>query len=198
MNEQANDKNQNKILTIPNLLSLFRLLLVPVFCWTYLGLENDPLTVVFLLLSGLTDIVDGWIARHFNMTSDLGKVLDPVADKLTQAAMLLCLLLTFPKLSVLFALLALKEISDGVTGLLVIKKTGKVLGAEWHGKLSTVLLYLTLVVHVLWREIPHRISLLLLVACSVVLVLSMVLYAVRNVKAMREAPETDPDEDSDN
>ena len=195
MIDQETDKNQNKILTIPNALSLFRLLLVPVFCWTYLGLDNDGWTVAILVISACTDIVDGWIARHFDMTSDLGKVLDPIADKLTQAAMLLCLLLTFPELISLFVLLAVKEISDGITGLLVMKQTGRVLGAAWHGKLSTVLLYVTLIVHVMWREIPYRTSLLLMGVCAVTLVLSMVLYAIRNVKAIREHSEESEDDE---
>ena len=189
MNEQANDKNQNKILTIPNLLSLFRLLLVPIFCWTYLGLHSTVLTVTVLLLSAITDIVDGWIARHFDMTSDLGKVLDPTADKLTQAAMLLCMLLSYPEFIALFVLLAVKELSDGITGLLVMKRTGKVLGAEWHGKLSTVLLYITIILHVLWQDIPRQLSLGLTFLCAGVLILSMVLYAVRNVRAIHEEPD---------
>ena len=88
--------SQNKILTIPNLLSLFRLCLIPVFMWLYCVEKNYLWTGIILIISGLTDTVDGFVARHFNMISDLGKILDPVADKLTQAAMLFCLLTRFP------------------------------------------------------------------------------------------------------
>ena len=82
---------QNNIFTIPNLLSAFRLLLVPVIAWLYCGQGDYPLTAGVLLLSGATDIADGFIARRFRMVSDLGKVLDRVADKLTQAVALGCL-----------------------------------------------------------------------------------------------------------
>lgn len=75
---------QNKILTIPNVLSFFRLCLIPVIIWMYCSKRDYVRTAVILLLSGATDILDGFIARRFNMVSDLGKVLDPVADKLTQ------------------------------------------------------------------------------------------------------------------
>ena len=84
------DSTKNKILTIPNLLSLFRLCLIPVFMWLYCVEKNYLWTGIILIISGLTDTVDGFVARHFNMISDLGKILDPVADKLTQAAMLFC------------------------------------------------------------------------------------------------------------
>ena len=82
---------EGKILTIPNLLSCLRLALIPCFVWAYLVRRDPRLTVALLLLSGLTDIADGFIARHYDMVSNLGKVLDPLADKLTQAAMLVCL-----------------------------------------------------------------------------------------------------------
>ena len=72
-------EKKSRVLTVPNLLSAFRLLLVPVIVWLYCGEENYPLTACALLLSGATDIADGFIARRFHMVSDLGKVLDPVA-----------------------------------------------------------------------------------------------------------------------
>ena len=87
---------KGRILTIPNLLSLIRILLIPLFVWFYLRKNNIPATVITLLASALTDALDGVIARRFNMISDFGKALDPFADKLTQFAMLCCLLIRFP------------------------------------------------------------------------------------------------------
>ena len=75
------------------------------------------------------------------MVSDLGKILDPIADKLTQAAMLLCLLISFPLMLFPLLLMACKELFMAVTGTLIIRKTGMVPGAAWHGKAATVLLY---------------------------------------------------------
>ncbi len=84
-----------QILTIPNLLSVFRILLIPLIVWLYCGKQDYLLAAWVLLLSGVTDIADGFIARRFRMVSDLGKVLDPIADKLTQTAALVCLLTRF-------------------------------------------------------------------------------------------------------
>ena len=109
-NNEADDarKNEiykNKILTVPNVLSAFRLLLVPALAWLYLVRKDYSATAWVLLLSGATDIADGFIARRFGMVSDLGKALDPIADKLTQIVMLACLLTRFGNL--LFSVLNL-------------------------------------------------------------------------------------------
>ena len=90
MNEKKD--NSKKIFTIPNIISMFRLLLIPVFIFSYVILKNDLLTVILLTVSGISDMLDGWIARRFNMVSELGKALDPIADKLTQLSMILCLI----------------------------------------------------------------------------------------------------------
>ena len=121
----ATNNTQNKILTIPNLLSLFRLLLIPVIIWLYTVRKDYFPAGALLILSGLTDLADGFIARHFNAVSNVGKILDPIADKLTQAAMLFCLITRFPLMAAPFGVLVLKEIFIGTTGLLVIRKTGK-------------------------------------------------------------------------
>lgn len=192
MREEPTQESLHKIITIPNLLSMFRLLLVPVFCWTYLGLENLWLTIGLLALSGLTDIADGYIARRFHMISDFGKALDPVADKITQIAMLTCLIIRIPILIPVLALLVTKELVDGIHALYTVKKTGRVLGAEWHGKLSTVLIYSTIVLHALWQaipalgEIPAWLTIALSVACIIAMLLSMILYIRRNLNTLRE------------
>ena len=89
------EKYKHKIITIPNVLSFFRLLLIPVIVWLYIVKKYPIWTMAVLALSGITDIVDGIIARKCNMISDFGKAFDPVADKLTQIAMLFCLVSRF-------------------------------------------------------------------------------------------------------
>ena len=96
MEEQNMESYENRVLTIPNLLSFFRLCLIPVIIWLYCVREDSLGTAAVLALSGLTDVVDGRIARRFHMVSSFGKALDPVADKLTQIAMLFCLVSRFP------------------------------------------------------------------------------------------------------
>lgn len=184
--EGSTGSSQSKILTIPNLLSFFRLCLIPVFMWLYCVERNYLWTGIILIISGLTDTVDGIIARKFNMISDLGKVLDPIADKVTQAAMLFCLLTRFPLMIAPLALMVVKEFFMGVTGLLVIQKTGKVLGADWHGKVNTWLLYAMMIIHVFWYNIPDVVSKVLIGICVVMMLLSLVLYGRHNLKALRE------------
>ena len=195
MKENINSQNtkegntgssQSRILTIPNLLSFFRLCLIPVFMWLYCVEKNYLWTGIILIISGLTDTVDGIIARKFNMISDLGKVLDPIADKVTQAAMLFCLLTRFPLMIAPLALMVVKEFFMGVTGLLVIQKTGKVFGADWHGKVNTWLLYAMMILHVFWYNIPDIVSKVLIGICVVMMLISLVLYGRHNLKALKE------------
>lgn len=184
--EGSTGSSQSKILTIPNLLSFFRLCLIPVFMWLYCVERNYLWTGIILIISGLTDTVDGIIARKFNMISNLGKVLDPIADKVTQAAMLFCLLTRFPLMIAPLALMVVKEFFMGVTGLLVIQKTGKVFGADWHGKVNTWLLYAMMIIHVFWYNIPDVVSKVLIGICVVMMLISLVLYGRHNLKALRE------------
>jgi cardiolipin synthase len=171
---------QKKIITIPNLLSAFRIALIPALIWTYIVKKDDILTLGLLLLSGLTDIADGWIARTFHMVSDFGKILDPIADKLTQIAMLFCLTFRFQHLLAALILLILKELCSSVMGLFAIKYSGQVLGAEWHGKATTVLIYTTITLHLLWIDIPPIVSDVLLLLCVGMMLVSAVLYFRRS------------------
>ncbi len=180
------ERYTNKIITIPNLLSLFRLLLIPVIVWLYCVAKEPLFTGYVLILSGLTDIVDGFIARRFHMISNVGKVLDPIADKLTQAAMLFCLLFRFPLIWCPLLLLIIKELFMGISGLLIIKRTGKVLGAHWHGKAATCLLYAMMILHTFWYNIPSLVSDSFILACAGMIVLSLVLYAIRNIRELQK------------
>lgn len=177
---------KRQILTIPNLLSLFRLCLIPVCVWLYCVRHDYIATTLVLILSGLTDVVDGLIARKFHMVSDVGKILDPVADKLTQASMLFCLLSRFRNMIVPLLLMVVKEIFSAISGWLVIRKTGQVQGALWHGKAATVLLYAMMVIHLLWVNIPSVVSTLLIGLCSTAIILSFVLYGIRNLQLIRQ------------
>lgn len=171
------DKYRHKIITLPNLLSLFRLLLIPVILWLYVKRQAYGWTTAVLALSGITDIADGIIARRFGMVSDLGKALDPVADKLTQMAVLLCLVTRFPRMLLPLILLVVKETTFGIVGLWMIRKTGQVNSARWHGKAVTVCLYATMLLHLLWGSIPGTLSGVLIGICSALLIFSAVLYA---------------------
>lgn len=182
MDTVTSDKYKNKIITIPNVLSFIRLCMIPLIVWLYLGLEDYVLTGVMLLVSGLTDIVDGFIARRFQMISDVGKVLDPVADKATQGVMLLCLITRFPLMWIPIILLIIKESFMLISGYLVVKRCKAVPGANWHGKAATCLLVATMALHLFWYNIPTLASVLSVALSSFCILLSLVLYAIRNMR----------------
>lgn len=175
---------KQKIITIPNALSLFRLLLIPVIVWLYVVRKDPVWTTVILALSGFTDILDGIIARKYHMVSDLGKALDPVADKLTQIAMLFCLVSRFKWMLLPLCVMIAKEIAAGIMGLLVISKTGKVNGAVWHGKATTVSLYGMMLLHLIWFQMPGVVSGILIGGCTAIALLSAFMYGRDNVKIL--------------
>ena len=126
---------KKEILTIPNALSVFRIALIPVYLKIYLE-EKYTLAAMILAVSCLTDMVDGMIARHFNMISTVGKFLDPLADKLlTIAAMtMFCEWGSFPA----WALMIVLTREFAVTGLrLIAVQKGNVIAAGWSGKVKT-------------------------------------------------------------
>lgn len=174
-------KYQKKIITIPNILSFVRLCLIPVIIWLYLGMENYLLTGIVLIVSALTDIVDGTIARKFNMISDLGKVLDPIADKATQLVVMILLLIDFPLMWLPIAMTAIKETFMATSGAMIIKKCGIVLGAVWHGKAATVILTTVMALHLVWHSINPIVSAILISISAAMILLSLVLYAIRNL-----------------
>ena len=173
-----------KILTIPNLLSLFRICLIPLSVWLYCGKQDFSGAGWVILLSGVTDVADGYIARRFNMVSDLGKVLDPIADKLTQTAMMLCLLTGFPLMIVSILLIVGKELFMSATGFVILRRSREVPGASWHGKVATFLLY-AMLLHMFWHEIPPAVSAVSIAAGTVMMGNSFVMYAIRNIGMIR-------------
>ena len=143
-------KNWKKeIFTIPNILSLFRLALIPVYVLIYLNAKEPGhyfISAGILAVSCLTDLIDGKIARKFNMISTLGKILDPLADKLTQFTLILCLGVRYQALRYLFALFLIKEGFQTIAGMVNLRK-GKMLdGALISGKVCTTVLFSSLIV----------------------------------------------------
>ena len=176
---------KSQVFTIPNILSLIRLLLIPVFVWLYSFEEEYTAATVVLVFSAVTDIVDGWIARHFNMISDVGKIIDPIADKLTQLTVLICLVVRFPLMLIPAIFLIVKELVSGIFSLVRIKKTDVVPGAVWHGKVNTVLLYIMMLMHVIFPNISPVVSDISILVCITMMVISAVLYLTLHYKAIK-------------
>lgn len=114
-----------EIWSIPNILSYIRLLLIPIFVYIYITANSTSdyyVAALIILLSGLTDMLDGLIARKFNQITELGKTIDPIADKLTQAAIVGCLMFRYDYMWILVLLLVVKELFMGINGLILLKK----------------------------------------------------------------------------
>ena len=152
---------KKEILTIPNLLSLFRLLLIPVYVTIYLNaaeIWHYYLAAGILALSCLTDLVDGYIARRFNMISNLGKLLDPIADKATQFALILCLATRYGAMFFLIVLFVIKEGFQLVAMGLNLRKGKALDGALMSGKICTTALFVSLILMVMLPGMPGHIG----------------------------------------
>lgn len=133
-------------MNIPNLLSIFRLVLVPVFTYEFLANDNFVLAGVLLLVSGITDCLDGWIARKFNMITNLGKILDPLADKLTQIVTVLCLAIKgLHMMWILLAVLVIKDLIMLIGGITIYRKKEFVVSSNWYGKIATIVFYVAVI-----------------------------------------------------
>jgi len=180
------DFSIKKIFTIPNIISFIRLGMIPFIVLSIVRWDNIGLAILLTVISALTDIVDGKIARRFNMTSDLGKALDPVADKLTLIALFFSCALMNRKLFVIGALLVIKEIIMAVTALMAAKCDKQFHSAVWHGKLCTVFSYGLLIVLMLFPSIPKLYSDIGIAICCILMIYSLAMYVRDRVRIMKK------------
>ena len=146
--------------------------------------EDFTEALITLAASGLSDILDGRIARKYDMVTDLGKVLDPVADKLTQCAMMLCVAMRYPAMWWLLGLHVVKETVMLIMGWYVLKRTDTVNSAIWAGKLCTGVIYAVMMLHVILPHLPQPVSVGCTIVCAGLIVLSLIVYTARYVKIL--------------
>lgn len=128
---------------VPNILTIIRFLLIPVII--ILGMQDYYLaTLIVLTISGITDILDGYIARKFNFVSDFGKLMDPLADKLTQISILTILVIQSIIPLWILIIVVLKEVLM-ISGASFLYGKDFVMSSKWFGKLATVLFYIAIV-----------------------------------------------------
>lgn len=181
---------KEQMFTIPNFMSLFRLALVPFILWIYLRGEYG-ISAALVLLSALTDVFDGIIARKFGMVSDLGKVLDPFCDKVTHIALLICLLSRYRFVWVVIGLFVVKELVVAGLGALSVKRGRAVAGAKWYGKLSTVVFEVVMIALMLFPSIPPRMVFWMLIAVCAVMAFAMIMYVIFFVGLITRGPDTE-------
>jgi cardiolipin synthase len=134
------DQVSTRIVTIPNALSALRLLFIPVFIWVALVPEADGWAFAILVLSSLTDWLDGLIARRFNMMSRLGQLLDPIADRLVVASTIIVLAVRDVMPWWLVAVLVLRDVFMGIVQLIVHRRGVPPLPVHYVGKAATLCL----------------------------------------------------------
>ncbi len=185
--------SRKDLFTIPNLMGYFRIILIPIFMAVYIGADSRAdyiAAAVILGISGLTDCFDGKVARHFNMITEWGKVLDPVADKLTQAAVFISLSFRYPTMRYLVILFVVKEMFMGVMGAVMLKKGSMMDGARWYGKLCTAVLYGAMFMLLLVVDLSYFAAGLIISICIIMNVFSFACYIVYYVRVLMNKPVT--------
>lgn len=180
---------KKEIFTIPNLLSLFRLIMIPFYVVIYLNAKQPYEYIAagsIMAVSCITDLIDGKIARRFHMISTLGKILDPLADKVTQFTLTLCLSLKYPILNPMLALFLVKELFQLIVGILHLWKGKMLPGALPAGKVCTAILFISLIGLVLFPNIDPAVVNMIALIDTVFLVISFISYILayfgRNTK----------------
>lgn len=167
----SGEKMKREYFSIPNLMGYFRILMIPVFLVTYYRADTPAeyrTAFVILAVSFLTDFFDGKIARRFNMVTDFGKALDPVADKLTQGALAIAVTFRYPIMKLFLTFFIIKEFYMGIVGLYLIKKKQVWSSAQWYGKICTGVIDIGIFVLLLFPNLPAEgatILLLVMMAC---------------------------------
>ena len=167
---------------IPNILTIIRFILIP-FIFTSVVNEDFLATIIIFTISAITDILDGYIARKYNYITDIGKLIDPLADKLTQMSLLLSLAILKILPWWIFAIVFIKEGVMIISASLMYKKEDVVVYSKWYGKLATVLFYLAIVCSLLINQfnfnISVRVDLYLYYLAILATIFSLVMYAIQ-------------------
>ena len=179
-----------EIKTIPNILSLFRIALIIPFVIFFLK-ENYIAAAVFIILSGITDALDGFIARKFNQITDLGKMLDPLADKLTLIAIMICIVILFPIVLPVVAILILKDVVMMIGASVLLKSDIKPPAARWYGKIGTVMFYFSVALIVFLKAAFNYensiLSLVLLSLTAAMMIFALVEYFLVFIKLKNDS-----------
>ncbi|MBO5213565.1 MAG: CDP-alcohol phosphatidyltransferase family protein [Clostridia bacterium] len=178
-------EKRKEIYSIPNLLCYVRILLLPIFAVLFC-LKMDTAAAIVVLLSAATDVADGIIARKFHMETELGKILDPLADKLSQAVISGCLLFRYPIMWLLFSVIIIKESFQGIGGLLLYRKVKSMRSSEWFGKLSTAFFYTVVAYLVLFTpKVANAWYVVVPVLVSTgLMVFALIRYAIRFIQVI--------------
>lgn len=164
---------------------MLRILLLPVVIWLYVGPQEYAWSVIVLAVATVTDFFDGKVARRFNMVSDFGKVLDPIADKLTQGSLIICLIPRYPWVIGMVIFFVIKELIMIYWGIKTIKEKNEINSAIFAGKINTVLLDACIMALFLFPGIPDLAANIMLIVCCVSMLMALILYGRFYLKVLR-------------
>lgn len=182
--------NKRDLWSIPNVLCYIRFLLIPIFVMQYIRAEEPKQymqAAAIVLASGLTDFLDGFIARTFNMVTELGKLLDPLADKLTQASLIFVLIVEIKWMFLLLILFVAMQLFMFIAGLAMLKKDKRLDGSKWFGRVSTAVFYAVMLVLVALPELSEATQNILMMVCGIFLTMSFALYIREYIRMYMEA-----------
>ncbi len=178
-------------MTIPNILSTIRICLVPVFILVYfMGGDHRTLWAALVyVVASVTDVLDGKIARKYNLTSSLGRILDPLGDKMMTAAVIVCI--TIDKVIPVWAVIifVVKECLMGLGGLVLYNKLDDMPPSNYFGKASTVVFFAVCVILMLFRQIPPTAASIMIAVALAVMLLAFGSYLFRFIRIVRQKKE---------
>lgn len=167
---------------IPNILSIIRFILIP-FIYISVISRHFLTALIIFTISAITDVLDGFIARKFNYITDFGKLIDPLADKLTQISLLLSLSILKILPWWIFAIVFIKEFVLIIYASVLYSKKDVVVYSKWYGKLATTLFYLAIVTSLLVYQfnivMPFRIDLYLYYLAILSTIFALIMYGIK-------------------
>ncbi|MBQ8868107.1 MAG: CDP-alcohol phosphatidyltransferase family protein [Oscillospiraceae bacterium] len=183
----------SKNLNIPNMLSVIRILLIPVFIVFYMKADSEhydyyAYAASALVASGLSDLFDGVIARKFNQITELGKILDPIADKLTQLAVVICVAIKLNNSVLSLALMGfvVKEVLMLVGGFIILRNKIAMQASKWYGKVATAVFYVVMAAIALFEGIPTEIAFVMILVALAFMLVAFAGYINDFIRIMRE------------
>jgi cardiolipin synthase len=171
------DYDRNNIFTLPNIFSVIRILLIPIFVILFFSSfkNHNIVSALILIFSGFTDVLDGYIARKYNLITDLGKLLDPFADKLTQATVCICLVIQNIAPYWLLIIFVVKELLMIVGGARIVKRGIEISSSKWFGKVATVVFFLVMTSIILF-DLKGEIVVIMILISLVFMIFSFFMY----------------------
>ena len=166
------------------MLSVFRICLVPLFVYFFMTSDRHYIAILIFLLAGLTDVIDGVLARKNNWITNIGKVLDPFADKCMQIAALVCLTLTRFLPWWITGVLILKELLLLIGGFRALSTNKVYVQSSWYGKAGTVAFYIAVVLLVIIENMPVILKLLIGFALIAFMLFALTMYFINYKKAV--------------